>query len=65
MAKRYMIRGSKEHARNLREVAKLYEQGNSIRGISREMGLSFSVVHRLVHECGVVVRPRGSPSLNP
>ncbi|MEU8968085.1 helix-turn-helix domain-containing protein [Streptomyces monashensis] len=42
------------------DLAELYHQGSSIRGIAARTGRSYGCVHQLLLDAGVTLRPRGS-----
>ena len=41
-------------------VARRYEEGVSVRVLAKELGCSYGLVHRLLGEAGVTMRPRGA-----
>ncbi|HEY0694336.1 MAG TPA: helix-turn-helix domain-containing protein [Kribbella sp.] len=45
-----------------KDVARAYQQGQSIRDLSERVGRSYGFVHQLLAESGVTLRSRGGPN---
>jgi transposase len=45
-----------------KDVARAYQQGQSIRDLSERLGRSYGFVHQLLSESGITLRSRGGPN---